>query len=193
MAASLICLICGASTDRLGRSVARWHSGPRPQATPRVCRRGVVPCCIVTIPRWSDHIRNSTSANYNGDIPSATRTAANPLLHILKDTLTASVASDSPDFTARQLSVFLKVYLEQSTEHTVRGLAAALNVSKPAITRALDRLQDEDFIKRETDSTDRRSVIVRRTPKGASYLGTISGYLNAASKAADKQMKKSSP
>jgi DNA-binding MarR family transcriptional regulator len=91
------------------------------------------------------------------------------------------------------LSVFLKVYLEQSTEHTVRGLAAALNVSKPAITRALDRVQDEDFIKRETDSTDRRSVIVRRMPKGASYLGTISGCLNAASKAADKQMKKSSP
>jgi DNA-binding MarR family transcriptional regulator len=121
--------------------------------------------------------------------PSATRTAANPLLHVLKDTLTASVASDGPDFTARQLSVFLKVYLEQNTEHTVRGLAAALNVAKPGITRALDRLQDEDFIKRETDSTDRRSVIVRKTPKGASYLGTISGYLNAASKAADKPVK----
>jgi DNA-binding MarR family transcriptional regulator len=60
-------------------------------------------------------------------------------------------------------------------------LAAALNVSKPAITRALDRLQDDDFIKRETDSADRRSVIVRRMPKGVSYLGTISGYLNAAS------------
>jgi DNA-binding MarR family transcriptional regulator len=122
--------------------------------------------------------------------PSATRTPSNPLLHILKDTLTASVASDGPDFSARQLSVFLKVYLEPSTEHTVRGLATALNVSKPAITRALDKLQDFDFTKRETDPKDRRSIIVRRTTKGSAYLGTLNGYLNAASKAADKAAKK---
>jgi DNA-binding MarR family transcriptional regulator len=122
--------------------------------------------------------------------PSATRIAANPLLHVLKDTLTASVASDGPDFSARQLSVLLKVYLEPGTEHTVRGLAAALNVSKPAITRALDRLQDFDFTKRETEASDRRSIVVRRTPKGTAYLGTLNGYLNAASKAADKLAKK---
>jgi DNA-binding MarR family transcriptional regulator len=118
------------------------------------------------------------------------RTPTNPLLHILKDTLTASVASDGPDFSARQLSVFLKVYLELGTEHTVRGLAAALNVSKPAITRALDKLQDFEFIKRETDSTDRRSVIVRRTPKGSTYVGTLNGYVNTTSKAAEKLAKK---
>jgi DNA-binding MarR family transcriptional regulator len=121
---------------------------------------------------------------------SATRTAANPLLHILKETLRASVASDGPDFTARQLSVFLKAYPEPGTEHTVRGLAAALNVSKPVITRALNRLEDFDFTMHEKDSTDRRSVIIRRTPKGLAYLGTLSGYLNAASKAADNPAKK---
>jgi DNA-binding MarR family transcriptional regulator len=122
--------------------------------------------------------------------PSATRTAANPLLHILKDTLTASVASDGPDFSARQLSVFLKVYLEPGTEHTVRGLAAALNVSKPAITRALDRLEDNDFAKREKDPRDARSVIIKMTPNGSAYLRTLSGYLSAASKATDKLAKK---
>jgi DNA-binding MarR family transcriptional regulator len=122
--------------------------------------------------------------------PSSTRTAANPLLHILKDTLAASVASDGPDFTARQLTVFLKVYLESGTEHTVRGLASDLNVSKPAITRALDRLAEHDFTKREDDPKDRRSVIVRRTPKGSAYLGTLSGYLNAAQRSVDKQAKK---
>jgi len=118
--------------------------------------------------------------------PASTRTAADPLLHILKDTVTASVASDGPDFSARELSVFLKVYLEPGTEHTVRGLAAAPNVSKPAITRALDKFRDFDFTKRETEASDRRSIIVRRTPKGTAYLGTLSGYLNAASKAAKK-------
>ena len=52
--------------------------------------------------------------------PSAIRTAANPLLHILKDTLAASVRSDQNDLSARQLTVFLKVYLELGTEHMVR-------------------------------------------------------------------------
>jgi DNA-binding MarR family transcriptional regulator len=118
--------------------------------------------------------------------PSATKTAANPLLHILKATLVASVRSDQTDLSARQLTVFLKVYLEPDTEHTVRGLAADLNISKPAITRAIDRLEENGFAKRETDSKDRRSIIVRRTPTGSTYLGTLNGYLNAASKAADK-------
>jgi hypothetical protein len=56
--------------------------------------------------------------------PSTTRAAANPLLHILMDAMVASVSSNGPDLTARQLTVFLKVYLEPGTQHTVRGLAA---------------------------------------------------------------------
>lgn len=122
--------------------------------------------------------------------PSATRTPSNPLLHILKDTLAASVRSDATDLSARQLTVFLKVYLEAGIEHTVRGLAADLNISKPAITRSLDRLEEFELAKRETDPKDRRSVIVKKTAKGATYLGTLNGYLNAASKAADKLAKK---
>lgn len=118
--------------------------------------------------------------------PSAARVPANPLLHILKDTMVASVRSDTTDLSARQLAVFLKVYLEPGTEHTVRGLATELNVSKPAITRALDRLAEFDLTKRETDQQDRRSVIVRRTPSGSAYLRTLNGYLNDASKQAAK-------
>ena len=118
--------------------------------------------------------------------PSTARSAADPLLHILMGTLVASVSSDSPDLTARQLAVFLKVYLEPGIEHTVRGLAADLNVSKPAITRALDRLEELDFTKREEDRLDRRSVIARRTTTGSAYLRTLGGYMSQAS----KQMKK---
>ena len=114
--------------------------------------------------------------------PSSTRAAADPLLHLLMDTLIASVSSDDPDLSARQLSVFLKIYLEPSVDHTVRGLAAVLNVSKPAITRALDRLEAFDFTKRETDPVDRRSVIARRTPTGSAYLRTLSRYMAEASK-----------
>ena len=114
------------------------------------------------------------------------RTAAEPLLHILMRTMVSSVAADGPDLTARQLAVFLKIYLEPEAEQTVRGLAAALNVSKPAITRALDRLEELDFARRETDKSDRRSVIARRTTNGSAYLRTLGGYITEASKQVKK-------
>jgi DNA-binding MarR family transcriptional regulator len=114
--------------------------------------------------------------------PSSARAAADPMLHTLMGMLIASVSSDGPDLTARQLAVFLKVYLEPSIDHTVRGLAAVLNVSKPAITRALDRLEELGFTKREKDALDRRSVIARRTPTGSAYLRTLGKYLAEARK-----------
>jgi hypothetical protein len=55
------------------------------------------------------------------------------LVGILRDTVVALVRRDGPDLSARQLGVFLTVYLTDGP-HTVRGLAAELNVSKPAIT-----------------------------------------------------------
>ena len=100
--------------------------------------------------------------------------------------MVAGVRSDATDLTARQLALFLKVYLEPGTEHTVRGLAAELNISKPAITRSLDRLAESDFIRRATDPKDRRSIIVKRTLAGSAYLRTLSGHLNDASKQAQK-------
>ena len=120
--------------------------------------------------------------------PSADRSTANPLLYVFMNTMVATVRSDTTDLTARQLAVFLKTYLEPETEHTVRGLAADLNVSKPAITRALDRLANSDFIKREQDTNDRRSVFVRRTSAGSAYLRALNGYVNDADKLAAKQV-----
>jgi DNA-binding MarR family transcriptional regulator len=119
--------------------------------------------------------------------PSTSRAVANPLLYVLMNTMVASVRSDATDLTARQLAVFLKVYLEPSIEHTVRGLAEQLNIAKPGVTRALNRLAEFNFIEREKDMNDRRSVIVRRTTAGSAYLRTLTGYVNDASKKAEKQ------
>jgi len=52
----------------------------------------------------------------------------------------------------------------------VRGLSEALNISKPAITRALDRLSSLGMVKRKVDEEDRRSVLVQRTVKGSVFL-----------------------
>jgi len=97
---------------------------------------------------------------------------AEQLVGILRDTTVALVRRDGPDLSARQQAVLLTVYLNEGP-HTVRGLAGQLNVSKPAITRALDRLGDLDLARRKTDPADRRSVLVQRTVKGAALLREI--------------------
>jgi DNA-binding MarR family transcriptional regulator len=84
-------------------------------------------------------------------------------------TTVEGVRRESPDLTARQMAVMLTVYLT-AAPHTVRGLAAELNISKPAITRALDRLSQLGLAKRKVDQTDRRSILVQRTVKGSVYL-----------------------
>ncbi len=111
-------------------------------------------------------------------------TAPNPVsdaqVGLLRDTVVALVRRDGPDLSARQLGVFLTCYLNDGG-HTVRGLAADLNVSKPAITRALDRLGELDLARRKVDPLDRRSVLVQRTPKGSAFLRDLRAIMTEAS------------
>ena len=106
------------------------------------------------------------------------------LVGMLRETVVSLVRRDSPDLSARQLGVFLTVYLGEGP-HTVRGLAALLNVSKPAITRALDRLGELDFARRKTDPQDRRSVLVQRTVKGAALLREMHTIMAEAASASE--------
>jgi DNA-binding MarR family transcriptional regulator len=105
--------------------------------------------------------------------------ATDSLAHVLRTTIVELVRRDGPDLSARQLSVFLTCYLENEAQ-TVRGLAARLGVSKPAITRALDRLTEFDLVKRKTDPLDRRSVLVQRTPAGTALLRELRSILRDA-------------
>jgi DNA-binding MarR family transcriptional regulator len=73
----------------------------------------------------------------------------------------------------------LTVYLTPPP-HTVRGLAAELGISKPAVTRALDRLGREGFARRKIDAADRRSVLVQRTVKGSVYLSDFADAVTHA-------------
>ncbi|HUN39688.1 MAG TPA: MarR family transcriptional regulator [Acetobacteraceae bacterium] len=109
----------------------------------------------------------------------ATSQSADQLVGILRDTVVALVRRDGPDLSARQLGVFLTCYLRDGG-HTVRGLAAELNVSKPAITRALDRLGELDLARRKVDPLDRRSVLVQRTMKGAAFLRDLRTIMSEA-------------
>ena len=104
---------------------------------------------------------------------------------ILRQTVIAPVRRESPDLTARQLGVFLTCYLDDEAQ-TVRGWAAKLKVSKPAITRALDRLSEFDLVRRKTDPLDRRSVLAQRTATGMAFLRDLKKVLAHAGSEADK-------
>ncbi|MDW3204509.1 MAG: MarR family transcriptional regulator [Alphaproteobacteria bacterium] len=94
---------------------------------------------------------------------------ATQALDIWRGAIVESVRRDSPDLSARQMAVLTTVYLSASP-HTVRGLAETLNVAKPAVTRALDRLSDLGLVRRKPDPNDRRSVLIQRTVKGSVFL-----------------------
>ncbi len=90
-------------------------------------------------------------------------------LDIWRRALSASVRLEAPDLSARQMSILLTVYLTPPP-HTVRGLANLLGISKPAVTRAIDRLTEIEFVRRKIDEQDRRSVLVQRTVRGSVFL-----------------------
>ncbi len=106
-------------------------------------------------------------------------------LDVWRGAVLETVRGETPDLSARQMAVILTVYLT-AAPHTVRGLARTLNVSKPAITRALDRLEKLDFVKRKLDERDRRSVLVQRTVKGATYLRETADLIAAAAAASER-------
>ena len=80
-----------------------------------------------------------------------------------------TVRAASPDLTMRQMAVLLTVYLDPPP-HTVRGLAAKLDVTKPVITRALDTRGALKLVSRHRDEKDRRNVLVKRTVEGALFV-----------------------
>lgn len=105
-------------------------------------------------------------------------------LNAWRAALVQSVRGDGPDLSSRQMSLLLTVYLV-SDQHTVRGLAALLGVSKPAVTRAIDALSTLGFLRRAPDPRDRRSVLVQRTVKGSVFLSEFADSVAASIAAAE--------
>ena len=92
-------------------------------------------------------------------------------------TLVGYVRSGQPDLTNRQMALLLLVYLTQGP-HTVRGLAQALGVSKPVVTRALNTLGALGYLRRERDEADRRNIFIAATDKGANFLEGFGGLID---------------
>ena len=95
-------------------------------------------------------------------------------VQMLREVIVALVRRDGPALSAHQLAVYLTCYLK-NTEHTVRALAAELNVSKSVITRSLDKLGELNLTRRALDPADRRSILVERTTAGTALLDELRG------------------
>lgn len=93
----------------------------------------------------------------------------NDVLKLWRSVMVTALRNDLPDLTARQFALLLQVYTTPQP-HTVRGIAKELNMSKPAVTRALDRLEKLDLLRRKVDESDRRSILVQRSIAGSVFL-----------------------
>lgn len=97
----------------------------------------------------------------------------------LRNTLLALVRRDGRDLTARQLTAFLAIYTQEDTL-TVSSLAEMMNISRPGVTRVMDRLVHFDLISREEDREDRRRVLARRTARGVAFYRELTAIARAA-------------
>lgn len=59
-------------------------------------------------------------------------------------------------------------------------IAQALNVSKPVVTRALNRLGALGYLRRQRDDSDKRNIFIARLPAGQSFLKSSGNSLAKA-------------
>jgi DNA-binding MarR family transcriptional regulator len=100
-------------------------------------------------------------------------------LALWRDALSASVRGDSPNLSSRQMVILLTVYTKPPP-HSVRGLSEALRISKPAVSRALDRLCEWGFTQRQRNKYDLRSIELQRTVKGLVFLNKFADQVSGA-------------
>lgn len=125
--------------------------------------------------RWGCMNKQSTKADLKEAAP-----LTGPALASWMRTLVDYVRSGEPDLTNRQMALMLIVYIMPGP-HTVRGLADKLNVSKPVITRALNKLGALGYLRRERDEADRRNIFITRTSKGAHFLDGFEHFIAESS------------
>ena len=90
-------------------------------------------------------------------------------MRLWQQVMLSQVRENAPDLTMRQTAILFTIYLDPPP-HTVRGLAARLNVTKPVITRALDTMGALKLVSRHRDELDKRNVLVKRTVEGALFV-----------------------
>jgi DNA-binding MarR family transcriptional regulator len=105
-------------------------------------------------------------------------------VEILCQSIVALVRFEGTGLSANQFLVFLTSYLEDEAP-TVGELAVKLNISRPAISCALNRLAEFDLVRRQIDPSDQRSALARHTTTGTAFLRDLKETLAGAGNEAD--------
>lgn len=98
--------------------------------------------------------------------PPDTRVAA--LVRAFRET-----GSLDDDLSLRQVAVLALSTLPVPGMRTVRGMAEALGVYRPAVSRAADRLQILGLLRRVPDRHDLRSIFLEATPSGRARAAAL--------------------
>jgi len=92
-----------------------------------------------------------------------------PKLHYFHDMVIKMVREDTRDLTLRQITILLVCEASQEKSLTVRAVAKHLRIGKPAVTRAVDRLEKLQLLRRVPDPADKRSVLLAVTVAGRAF------------------------
>ncbi len=113
--------------------------------------------------------------------PSASGSSSLKALAFWHQVVSRSLKNMQCDLSARQTGIMLTVYL-MPPPHSIKSLAEELQISKPAVCRAIDALEQMKFVKRVRDAKDKRNVLIQRTVKGSVYLSDLAEIIMATSK-----------
>ena len=100
-------------------------------------------------------------------------------LRLWQQVMLSQVRDDAPDLTMRQTAILFTIYLDPPP-HTVRGLAARLNVTKPVITRALDTMGALKLVSRHRDELDKRNVLIKRAVEFNRLFGSRHAFVGTS-------------
>jgi len=78
--------------------------------------------------------------------------------------------------TLRQLALLEALYQSEGPSR-IRIMAVQLGVVKPVVTRAVQLLVQQGFIKREGDALDLRDIWISLTPKGRKAVEQMRGAI----------------
>lgn len=75
-------------------------------------------------------------------------------LEMMRRVSADTLQGETADLTARQFALLLAIFMRPGP-HAVRDLSKTLDLPKPAVTRALDVLERQGFVRRKRDRADR--------------------------------------
>ena len=100
-------------------------------------------------------------------------------LSTIKTFLQLSIVDDNADLTNRQMAILLTIY-DGKDEYSIKKLTEELHLTKPTISRAVERLLELNLVSKRTNPKDRRRVIVEKTFDGNVFIETLTKYLKEA-------------